>query len=418
LKILVVSNLYPPYYLGGYELGCSNVVDRLIERGHQLQVLTSTYGVGHSQSEGHVHRQLDFSLQWPSGVRRFPKLVKREWNNQSAIRGLIGHFKPDLIYLWNLQFGCLSLAFASEATGLPVVYFVSDHWLARFQQMDPLYSLLNTPATTAVGRIARPLLRSALRMGHCTIPSGTLRPDCVQFCSEHLRREAIAAIGEVPANVIHWGVDRELFYTQRTNRKPTRVLFCGQLIPSKGIQTAVEAFIEIAGQPGGELLTLTIAGAANDDRFERTLQQRITNSAVASRISLVGKLTREELRNVYRDHDAFLFPSEWDEPFSISLVEAMASGLCVIGTQTGGTPEILRDGETGFVFHAGDVADCGRALKTLVIDPEKCQSLAANGQRLAMQQFELTQMIDKIESSLEATIAVNARTTVKKTPSE
>ena len=62
MRILIVSNLYPPHHIGGYELGCRDVVEGLKARGHEVKVLTSTYGVGKRKCDGDVHRWLETDL--------------------------------------------------------------------------------------------------------------------------------------------------------------------------------------------------------------------------------------------------------------------------------------------------------------------------------------------------------------------
>jgi glycogen synthase len=69
MNILVISNLYPPHYIGGYELACRDAVEQLRERGHQVRVRTSTYGSAYSASDGETLRMLDIS----SLVYRFVK---------------------------------------------------------------------------------------------------------------------------------------------------------------------------------------------------------------------------------------------------------------------------------------------------------------------------------------------------------
>ena len=68
---------------------------------------------------------------------------------------------------------------------------------------------------------------------------------------------------------------------------------------------------------------------------------------------------------VYADHDVFVFPSIWEEPFSIGLLEAMACGQAVVGTTTGGSAEILVDGVNSLVFPPGDPRRLARQVKRL-----------------------------------------------------
>ena len=56
MRILVATNLYPPHYIGGYELRCRDIVEGLVKRGHDVYVLTSNYAVGRNVVEGNVYR--------------------------------------------------------------------------------------------------------------------------------------------------------------------------------------------------------------------------------------------------------------------------------------------------------------------------------------------------------------------------
>ena len=60
MKILVVSDLYPPFHVGGYELNCRDCVEALISRGHEITVLTSSWGLDRGLMQGNVYRLLDF----------------------------------------------------------------------------------------------------------------------------------------------------------------------------------------------------------------------------------------------------------------------------------------------------------------------------------------------------------------------
>src|SRR5215211_6131335 len=64
LRVVVVTNYYPPYFIGGYELGCRDVVEALKSRGHQVRVLTSTYQVDQPQTDGEVYRWLGLAEWW------------------------------------------------------------------------------------------------------------------------------------------------------------------------------------------------------------------------------------------------------------------------------------------------------------------------------------------------------------------
>ena len=84
MRILVISNFYPPHHIGGYELGCRDVVGELRARGHDVRVLTSTYGVtGREANEG-IYRWLktSFVIQSPTSLKGFISLLINELSNR------------------------------------------------------------------------------------------------------------------------------------------------------------------------------------------------------------------------------------------------------------------------------------------------------------------------------------------------
>ena len=88
MRILVISDLYPPYYIGGYELGCHDVVEGLKARGHEVKVRTSTYGIGKAQNDGDIYRWLKADVeQRPCSRGAYGgSFLHKEWINQSAFR--------------------------------------------------------------------------------------------------------------------------------------------------------------------------------------------------------------------------------------------------------------------------------------------------------------------------------------------
>ena len=123
---------------------------------------------------------------------------------------------------------------------------------------------------------------------------------------------------------------------------------------------------------------------------------------VAGRVHFLGKIPRAELPGIYAAHDVLIFPSEWDEPFAITPLEAIASGLVVIGTTTGGSGELFRNRETAMTFAAGDAADCARAIRELCADRELFGQISFNARLVVRSQHTLDAMVDKIERSLKA----------------
>jgi glycosyltransferase involved in cell wall biosynthesis len=102
-----------------------------------------------------------------------------------------------------------------------------------------------------------------------------------------------------------------------------------------------------------------------------------------------------------RQFDVLLLPSIWPEPFARVVLEGMLSDLVVVAAQTGGTVEILADGENGLLFAPGNVEDLAQKITCLADDPGLRRRLASAGHRTVSEKFTVMKMIDEIEHYLQ-----------------
>ena len=390
MKILVVTDVYPPHHIGGYELGCRDVADKLRARGHEVQVLTSTYRTHPDNgAEKYVERTLQFNLHPhdPAHDKRAEVRIFRE-----AVR----RFQPDVVYFWNQRGLTYWLPLAAHWEGLKMAFFLSDPdfttwcigaWLLAMAKKNTIIRAL--------------FGKTFLVRGWPVIENRTCH-----FCSEFLRQVAVKnGIAFAPKNsvVAHWGIEPAQFTASPRERWPVKkLLYAGQMIPQKGIHTAIAALGLLAKDKNFSELTLSIAGGGLHPDYEKKLREQVAQLGLNARVNFLGRVPRAELPRVYAEHDALVFPSEWDEPFAITPLEAIASGLAVIGTTTGGSGELFRNRETAMTFQAGDAADCARAIRELCGDGELFQKISSNARREVREKHTLDAMVDKIERSLKA----------------
>ena len=181
--------------------------------------------------------------------------------------------------------------------------------------------------------------------------------------------------------VIPGGVDVASFACEPPADKARKVvLMTGRAEdPAKGMQTLLDA---------GERL------AATRSDFEI----RVTHSDYAignDWFKPVGWHDQEGIKRLYRESDICVFPPLWQEPFGLVAVEAMASGRPVCASRVGGLQDIVVDGETGFLFDAGDAAGLAERLAQLLDDAELRRRMGAVGRDRARTEYDWARVVRK-----------------------
>ena len=131
----------------------------------------------------------------------------------------------------------------------------------------------------------------------------------------------------------------------------------------------------------------------------------MSSLGLESNVRFAGFVSHENLPCFYQEHDILLFPSIWDEPFSITLLEGMSSGLAVVGTATGGSLEILENDVNALVFPKEDAKACSTQILRFMAAPELYERIRGNGRCTVEERFRFEDMIDKIEDSLGRVVA-------------
>ena len=138
------------------------------------------------------------------------------------------------------------------------------------------------------------------------------------------------------SQIIYCGIDYDRFYTPvhaRNQTKPLQMVFAGRLHPDKGIETACKAAMRCPANS----VQFDIYG---DGDAEYVAHLHATYGD-CPHIHFRGKVAGHELAEIYPRYDVLIFPSEWEEPFALTPLEAAAAGIAIIGTTTGGSGEFL-----------------------------------------------------------------------------
>ena len=303
MKILVISNLYPPHAIGGYEERCRQTVDALKERGHTIGVLTSNHQVEGAecvQEEG-IARRLKVHGFYGHPWLPIHKLYALEKENHQILREEIQTFQPELIHVWNMGGITKSLLFQLEDLDIPVVYDVSDHWIARSLRADVWLSWWNEP-----GSAFRSLLRNTLSMsGLRKIISKKLPVKSpyalnwqhMYFCSKFLKDLTLSRGYNVEsANVIYCFVDSNNFARKQSYEQVKKLLWVGRLSEDKDPLTAIRALAQLK-ERGHLDLELDIYGRG-DPEYCQMLEDEVKNLSLEGQVNFNVCLVRKCVRSM------------------------------------------------------------------------------------------------------------------------
>jgi len=416
MRILFLSNFFPPARPGGYTQWCHEVAERLAEHGHTIGVLTSRheraqapasepniYRLLHLEGDLHYYRPFHFFTQWK----------KQHQENLVFLEQIVKEFAPDLLFVWGMW--GLSKALPAQAEQLlpgRVVYYLSDYWPAAMDMhtaywKSPAWRRPIRPLKRVLSKIALSMLaqtdRPALKFERVMCVSGRVRDLLVE-----------AGLPVQHARIIHGGTDVERFRSIRERKYVAghlKMLYAGQLVQHKGIHTAIEAMARLVNQSGLERINLTLVGSGHPD-YEAFLHDLVERERLHNFVTFHKPVSKDKMPSILQQFDVLIFPSIYEEPLARITQEAMAAGLVVVGTTTGGTKEILRDGETGFTFAPEDADGLAEQVTRLITDPDLCSRLSYAGRQTVLENFTLDKMVKEIEAYLVSSGVPGNRLTI------
>lgn len=371
-RILVITNLFPPQELGGYGRKIWEFANELRLRGHEIKVLAGDAPylwkeprAEEAVLEPYVSRSLGLYGAWANGaVSMIPDRERAaEMARENALLAVeaADAFGPDFCLMGNLDLiGHLAID-QFTLRGIPVVQCLGNEYAGWPEDYVPDWELF----------VAGP--------------------------ASHFLREKLAGKGfrMDRYEVLYPGARTDFFYRHFMPRRDIpRIAFAGLLMQYKGAQTLVEALRLL--KEGGLEFRATIAGDSTDRAFVDGLKAKVAEAGMAEWIQFPGFLDRDGLRGLFATHNVLVFPSIVDEAFGISHVEAMASGLTVISSLTGGAKEIIRPGEDGLAFAPGDAVGLAKRIAELVADPALWKRLAYAGRERSLS-FSIPSTVDRIE---------------------
>ena len=219
------------------------------------------------------------------------------------------------------------------------------------------------------------------------------RVDAASACSETVRELLEAKRFPKPIAIVPFGVNVSKFRPQHPARRragaPT-VGFVGRMMPGKGLSVLAKALAMLT------LETWRLV-AVGDGPARKDFEQSLAASGLLNRTEFVGAVSYDQMPQFYQGLDVVVVPSRttnWvREQFGRVIIEAMASGIPVIGSTSGAIPEVI--GNAGLVIPEGDAASLAAGLRRMLADEALRSRLAGMGRKRALQNFSWERVAEK-----------------------
>lgn len=340
MRILIVSNLYPPDVIGGYELGCKMIADALVARGHHVTVATSEVrnlkrsdrGEATPESGAVCVRRIFLPLweyemsdtlnsKLPYRTAKLQRQVLCDPASAMALSMVIETEKFDVIYAFNLfGIGLLGLFETLLAPGVPVVVHLMD-------DIDAFVTkFIKSPGLLArFGMLKRHVTAIACSEG-TRVRNGRMGP----YGSSHVIYSGISSESHRVRPVMVRKDVGEVF----------RFVYTGQVTEGKGLRQLVAAFRQVVSEQKNRQLELHIIGAyANGFDKELLGTQDIRKNEAG--IVFHGYKNRADLLSAISGMDLGVYPLPKNEAFGYAPMECLACGVPAVITEGGGFWEIL-----------------------------------------------------------------------------
>lgn len=338
LRIAQVSPLWtriPPVNYGGIELLLKLLVDELVERGHEVTL----FATGDCETQGNLFSVADACL---TDLMAEGKAAAFEHYANAAVAEAIRRSGEFDVVHFHLTPGWLPLAALSRCPSLFTLHTCAvqdDEWaFLRYPDVE----------VAAISRFQ------------------------VQGVEARLGRSF---------PVVYNGCDFDAY--QPRYEKGEYLAFLGRMSPAKNPKAAIETALAL-GMP------LVLAGQPQNGEEQHYFAEEILPKVDGKQIRWLGPVNHEQKAEFLRNASALLFPIQWDEPFGLVMIEAMACGTPVLGVHRGSVGEVVAPGVTGFT--GGSPAELtGLVEAALRLDRKQVREAAE-------QRFGYRRMVDGYES--------------------
>lgn len=389
VRVLVLSNLYPPDVIGGYEIACADVVGELERRGHDVRVLTSTPRL--PIDNGSAIRTLQFVDVYDSHIAAHrdahtnrlavARATVVNSHNIQLLRQALEAFRPDVVYLWNLVgIGGLGLALTVDLCGYPWVWHLQD---ASIRDLTVSFGTRQREVAAVVGRRMRGTWISVSQgLLDETAATGATLGDQVVILPN-------GVTGKRPPPRPSW------FHPGQ----PLRAAFFGRLASDKGADLAIKAVL-LAASPLRPIV-LEVFGAGPERGHLEALARTAGDGA---EIRFQGRVPQADMLRSLEEQDVMIFPTAPREPFGLVTIEAASRGCVPLVTRASGISQWLMEGKD-FMGIERTPESIAAALDAIASGEVDLGAIGSHSQETIWTKFRLDRIVPHIENVLAGAIA-------------
>ena len=417
MKVLVISNLCPPDYDGGFELSALRNANSLRDLGHDVEFVTGEYRVsfqGEHVDPRWVHRIFkisqtkdswsnarmflggDFDLRFKVGnlftqlslrftnIRGLIRMIKVAPKNEAALDKFLENHDFDCAYVFGLHMIGTSVIRSLMKKGIPVLYHQGDEWLASYVRPGLLKRLILNIVSPVTYYKER-----TVDLSNVFLVSKFMKKRFEDF-----------GFSEKQLGVIYRGVEFPL--TDDFDRErfgPPVFLVASRLTFYKGIHFAIRAAGVLDAQEPGKQWELWIAGHS-DPQTMNTFTKLVQESNLGHRVKFIGKHSRDSIFSYMQRSTAVISPSVFDEPFGNTNIEALASGTVLIASKSGAIEEIVEHGISGLKYDRYNFEELAHLMRLVLENDDLRQSLQIGGQDRVRALFTQKAIIGQVEAKL------------------
>jgi glycosyltransferase involved in cell wall biosynthesis len=342
-------------------------LQRIRNKGYTASVLLGKAPIGMEDRLSAADINVRIASTWDivSGITRTPYPILRN------IAGFIRRINPDVVHVNSHLFVSNYRAIA-EARCMGIASVVTVHGL-----MADRGAILNALQRVYLLTVAKSLFKKVSAI----------------LCLTKSDAESVAGIINCSSkiSVIPNGVDTD-FFKPSNMKDPNLVTWVGRLVPEKGVLYLLKAVHEVRKVRASARLVLV-----GDGPFKAELQQFADALGLGDRVQFVGALSRIEVAKLLSMSSVFVFPS-LKEGLPSSVMEAMACGVPVVGSDIPGVSDVVVQGETGLLVRPKNSEALANAILTLMNDENMQNEFGRKGRELMIQRYSWNTVIRRMES--------------------